>query len=179
MMSNAQSQTSDRFVPTRVLRSNARFYAPANVRQLLEKIVHSPDLALVIDVDALERTTRARIERVMVMGLEALARLGVKILIFARTERERASLLQRVVPGSEVVDAGSYEHVRASSPGAMIGVTDDMALLRTLRETDRGIVLSCDSDVIAPNVTRADDASLRAALWWLVDARSESGASRP
>ena len=141
-------------------RANARFYAPSQVTRQLRSLACAPALAVVVDVDALERSVMARVERVMALALDALAKTNVQVAIVAREHQERARQLHRVVSGAWHVEHDDVvAHVRDQLPRApVIVISDAPRLLANLADDDRAIPL-CD---------------VRATLWWLVDARARS-----
>jgi hypothetical protein len=145
-------------------RANARFYAPSQVTRQLRSLACAPALALVVDVDALERSVMARVERVMALALDALAKTNVQVVLVAREHQERARQLHRVVQGARYVEHDDVVgHVRGELPNVpVIVISDAPRLLENLGESDRAIPL-CDADL-----------GVRATLWWLVDARARS-----
>lgn len=145
-------------------RANARFYAPCQVTRQLRALACAPSLALVVDVDALERSVLARVDRVMALALDALAHTNVQIVLVARAQQERAQALHRAVTGSWCLEAADVlAHVRDRMPSApLIVVSDEPHMRANLGDDDRAIDLS-DEEV-----------GVRATLWWLVDARARS-----
>jgi len=77
---------------------------------VLRDVAGAPQLALVLDIDALERSARARVDRVMLLALAALGRARVELVLAARTEHERALLLQR---------AHTWGHVELGPDGSV------------------------------------------------------------
>ena len=155
-------------------RANARFYAPAQVIALLREIARVPALALVVDVDALERSAAAKVDRVMTLALDALSHADVQIVLLSRHDRARAGWLHRGIPRSWSCtnDGAALANLRERLPDVrVIAISDDPELLRALVDRDRGIALGGE-ELAAANIAATDDASLRAALWWLVDVRS-------
>ena len=150
-------------------RANARFYAPSQVTRQLRALACVPSLALVLDVDALERSVLARVDRVMALALAALSNTNVQIVVIAREHRERARQLHLAVAGSWcLAHHDVVAHVRGQMPGApLVVISDEPRLLASLGDEDRGIELSSD-----------EDAGVRAMLWWLVDARARSAPAR-
>src|SRR5688500_9889005 len=145
-------------------RNNARFYAPPQVMRLLCNIAHAEKLALIVDVDALERSTFARVERIMLMALDALSYVNVQIVLVSRNER--AALLLRGVPKSWWVHRGSsLTELRQRIPSIrFIAITDDPGLLETLDDDDRAIGLGLSPEAARTNVLASGDVSVRAAL---------------
>src|SRR6185503_6876417 len=89
-----------RIESTRAFSNNARFYAPEHVTRQLRSIATSDRLALIVDVDALDRSTFARGDRVMTLALEALTHVRVQIVFVSKGAIDRAAALQRSVPRS-------------------------------------------------------------------------------
>ena len=56
------------------LRINAYRYVPSALIELLQEIATQPELCVVVDVDALGRSALARIDRVMLLALDASSR---------------------------------------------------------------------------------------------------------
>jgi hypothetical protein len=145
------------------LRANARFYTPGEIAELLYGIASERDLTLVIDVDALERTQLARIESVMLLALDELERTGVEILLLAR--RGSPFRMRRFVQLHK--DAEAVLRARRS---AVLLVSDRRELFEALGPRDCGLALRLC--LARANVAAADEAVIRAALWWLADARA-------
>jgi hypothetical protein len=158
---------TDELAPARRIEStfsnNARFYAPQHLTRQLQSLATSDRLALIIDVDALDRSTFARGDRVMTLALDALARVSVQVVLASRSDR--AVVLQRSVPSAWClpttrVVAETREQLRGAR---LLAVSDDLELLATLGSDDRGIALT------------TGELSVRAVLWWLVDLRAKHG----
>jgi hypothetical protein len=158
-----------------------RSYAPELVTKNLQSIVDSPELALLVDVDALERSALARIDRVMQLALSALARVRVSIFLAARYERERAAALQRHISETRfLVHAAplALPLVRAEMPSGtpLIALSDDPPLFELLAERDRGLALG-RPELARTNVISIADTAVRATLWWLHEERVRALAS--
>jgi hypothetical protein len=173
-MSTSELVTA-RFESTRTFRNNARFYAPVHLTKQLGFVACAPTLALVVDVDALQRSALAT-ERVMLLALEALSYVNVQVVVVSRDHQERAQLLHHAVARSWCLErADALACVRDRIPGVrMVVITDEPRLLAELSDDDRGIRMSCDEDAVSTNVLVAGDIEVRAALWWLVDARTKA-----
>lgn len=176
MATDFSSNSVERFAPTRVFRSNARFYAPAHVVELLGDIASVEHLALVVDVDALEGSAFAKVERVMVLALDALTYAKVQVVLVSRHQPDRAAILHRGIPRSWCLDdVAALAQVRARIPDVrLIVISDNRGLLESLGDRDRGIALGTDDVFARANIATTGDISIRAALWWLVDARSRA-----
>jgi hypothetical protein len=176
-------------------RTNARLYAPENVTRVLDEVARGVTLTVVIDVDALERSALAKVDRVMLLALDALSYAQVQVVLLSTDEAERTAVLHRGVSRSWWLDchAGWRERamnvvrgdhpismsqaiarVRERTPGTrLIGISDDPALLDCLTEADRGILLGSEGTAVGPTVTSVRDLAVRAVMWWLVDVRSK------
>ncbi|HEX5059067.1 MAG TPA: hypothetical protein VFV99_06890 [Kofleriaceae bacterium] len=165
--------TYERLVQARAFR-NARCYAPDAVTTLLRGAMSAPDVALIVDVDTLERSALAKIDQVMLLALDALAHAGVHVVLVARYERDRAAMLQARIRGAWCFDPsdGSVIHRlrqwRASAH--TIVVTDDLALLAELGSADHGLALG-RPELVRENIAALGDTSVRATLWWLLEQR--------
>ncbi len=158
----------DRLIQIRAFR-NARCYAPEPVISVLGAASGEPDLGLVIDVDALERSALARIDRVMLLALDALAHARVQVYLLARYERQRARLLQTGITGARCVHPGQL----ASLDLPRIVITDDPAVLAGLREHDRAVALG-RPELACKAIASAGDSAVRAILWWLLEERTRA-----
>jgi hypothetical protein len=159
-------------VRPRVFR-HARCYAPEPVMNVLRDVAGAPQLALVLDIDALERSARARVDRVMLLALAALGRARVELVLAARTEHERALLLQRMLPGALWFSAGATlrSQLAEKLPGApVIAITDAPELIHMLAPHDRGVALG-RPELAHDNVVTIGDTGVRAMLWALLDER--------
>jgi hypothetical protein len=161
-------------------RANARLYASAYVMELLDDLSRKPRVAVFVDVDALERSALARIDRVMVLALNGLCQVNVQVVLVARGEHQRAARLQR-----EIFQSWWLKHsmpqrvlaqVRDRLPGVpLLAISDDPLLLAQLSKDDRGIGLGANITRGSSNIAVSSDLNVRAALWWLVDIRSKAG----
>jgi hypothetical protein len=167
-----------RIESTRTFSNNARFYAPEHLTRRLQTIAVADRLAVMIDVDALDRSTFAKSDRVMTLALDALSHVKVQVVLVSRTAMDRAAALQRCVPRSWCVETDrAVPEIREQMPGCrVIAVSDDVDLLATLAPEDRGIALTCSSE--SSNVVMTGEISVRAVLWWLVDLRAKAGMAR-
>jgi hypothetical protein len=148
---------------------------------MLGGILAERALGLLVDVDALERSALARVDRVMQIALSALARTGVTICLAARYERERALVLQRALVGSMFITRAAPLAIplaRATLPPEtpLIVLSDDPPAFELLLERDRGLALG-RPELVCANITIVGDASVRAALWWLYEERGRAIAS--
>jgi hypothetical protein len=149
-----------------MFRINARVYTSAAVRELIAEAADDPALAVCVDVDALERSRLARVDRVMRLALAALLDAGITVALVARDARPRAEQLHAALPGS--ID------LEALAPGTpCLWLTDDRSRLARLARTDCAIALG-DRLHARPNIAPSNDLGVRAALWWLVDCRTRS-----
>ncbi|HSD90549.1 MAG TPA: hypothetical protein VLB44_23650 [Kofleriaceae bacterium] len=155
---------------------HARYYAPAQVIDVVRDIVVTPDLALVLDVDTLERSALAKIDWVMLLALDALSYAGVRIVFAARHEGERAVRLQQRLGGVVYMNPDEMQLTRLrdrSERLRLLVISDDPDLLASLAPQDCGIALG-RPELACSNIAVAGDTSVRATLWWLVDERSRS-----
>jgi hypothetical protein len=161
-------------LPTTPAFGNPRYYAPEPVLEVLRDLVSAPRLVLVIDVDTLDRSTGAKIDRVMTLALDVLARGGVQVVLVAHHEHDRATKLQRGITGSCCMPNGPtlVAHLRLRLPGArFIVVSNDRDLHATLGPDDRAIALGLPS-LSSATVAVTGDTTVRAALWWLCEERA-------
>src|SRR5690242_685809 len=133
---------------TTTLRANARFYTPGDVAELLHGIASVPDLTLVLDVDALERTQLARIESVILLALDELERTGVEVLLLAR--RGSPFRMRRYVQLHEEAEAALR-----TQRSAMLLVSDRRELFDALGPRDRGVAIRVC--LARSNVAAADE----------------------
>jgi hypothetical protein len=171
------SYSLDRIVHARAFR-HARCYAPEPVLAALHDVVAARELVLLVDVDTLERSALARVDRVMLLALGSLACAGVHVMLVARDERERAMRFAHAITGSRLVDPiGAISHARADWPAAsIVAISDAPELLRALGANDRGLALG-RPELTSANIAAAGDASVRATLWWLVEERMRTSAA--
>jgi hypothetical protein len=150
----------------------ARHYAPEPVMAVLGEIVGAARVGIVIDVDALERSALAKIDRVMVLALDALAGSGIKLVLAAREAAERAALLERALGRAEVVDvsdAGVLKSLRVPDPQLrLIVLSDNPAMFERLAFHDCGIALG-RPELTRANIATVGDTAVRATLWWLAE----------
>jgi hypothetical protein len=153
----------------------ARCYAPDRVTAILVDAATSPELALIVDVDTLERSALARVDRVMMLALDALAQTGVHVILAARTELERATLLQSSITAATVLGEDlALPHVRSAHPNVpAIVVSESPAWMERLGVNDRGIALG-RPELVRANVASAGDTEIRATLWWLLAHRERA-----
>lgn len=175
--------------------TNARFYTSEDVRLLLRDIATAPLLAVIVHVDALERCALARIDRVMRFALGALTRANAQVVLASQDGRR--ALLHRELATAWWLDlrrgwtgegdgggrtwnglADTVAYVRDRMAGVrIIGISDEPALLDALADHDRGIAIGAGSGYVRGNIAAPLEASLRAALWWLVEARTRQDAA--
>lgn len=139
---------------------------------VLAGLVGAPEVALVVDIDTLERSALAKIDRVMLLALEALAGSGIRVVLAARETTDRAALLQRVLLRAEVADGTQPDLVNKlrSSQAELRAVllTDDPGLLSQVEPCDCGIALG-RPELARANVVSIGDTAVRATLWWLAE----------
>jgi hypothetical protein len=149
---------------------HARCYAPAQVMDVVAAAATAPAVSLIIDVDALERSALAKVDRVMVLALQALSRARVQVVLVADYEQERAARLQLSIAGS--CCARKHELVaQLQQDTRVIAITDDPDLLTSLGDTDAGIALG-RPELVRSNIATAGDTAIRATLWWLLEERT-------
>lgn len=142
--------------------------------KVLTPVSRSPYLTLVIDVDTLERSALARIDRVMLLALDGLARAGVQVVLAARHERDRAARLQLAIREARCLNVGDgavTEQLREhDGETSVIMVSGDPSLFVGLTACDRGVALG-RHELVSSTIAAASDGSVRATLWWLLEAR--------
>ena len=156
-----------------------RCYAPDHVIAVLQPMIEMREVALLVDVDALERSALARVDRVMQFAFRALSQVGVTPFFAARYERERSLGLHHAIEGSRFVNrsaALALPLVRDSSSSAVVAVSDDPPLFDALQAADRGLALG-RPELARANITAIADTSVRATLWWLYEERARARAS--
>lgn len=153
----------------------ARCYAPDRVTAVLADVAAAAELVLVIDVDTLERSALARVDRVMVLALDALAQTGVHVILSARAELDRAQLLQHSITAATVVGQDlALPHARKLHASArLIVVSGAPEWMERLGVGDRGIALG-RPELVRANVAAAGDTEIRATLWWLLAFREHA-----
>jgi hypothetical protein len=163
-------------LPAAILRG-ARYYAPDSISTMLTEIAASPELVLVIDIDALEHSALARVDRVMLLAFGELSRSGARLVLAARHEQERARSVQRslAVPPLLVDACGTaLVTARAHMPDArLLVLSDNPLMLAGLTSTDRALALG-RPELAGPGVLPIGDKSVRAALWFLSQARAKA-----
>ena len=163
-----------------VFRTNARLYASDAVIELLVDVATEPRVAVLVDLDALERSALARIDRVMLLALDALGHAGVQVVLLGRQQRGRAALVHGLLAGSWCVEhvepRWTLARLRDRLPDVpLVAISDDPDLLGNLMRHDRGIAMGADQPGARSNVVASRDLNVRAALWWIVDSRWKAG----
>lgn len=165
------------------LGGHARLHGSETVIQLLADVACAPALALVVDLEALERSPQAGLQRLVQLVLDALSQVRVQVVLAASglaDDCERCGPLHHALPGSWCVDRRTaLAEVRERIAGAqLIAISDDLAWLGALTSRDCGIALAVRPSTIttpAGPIAAVGDVSMRAALWWLVDVRARAG----
>jgi hypothetical protein len=173
------SSTALRLVADPGFRINARIYASDAVIDVLASVVTERQLAVVVDVDALEHTT-ARIDRVMRLALDALCHANVQVVLLVRHQHERAASVHAGLTGAWRCEHGdarwTLARLRERLPGVpLVAISDDPALLDNLSGRDRGIAIGPVRPAARRNIAPSGAFNVRAALWWIVDARWKAG----
>lgn len=173
------SATALQLVANPAFRTNARIYASDAVIDLLAGVATEHQIAVVVDVDALEHS-RARIDRVMVLALDALCHASVQVVLLVRHHRERAAAVHAGLTGAWCCEHGdpgwTLARLRERLLGApLIAISDDPDLLGHLSGCDRGIAIGLNLAAVRGNIVPSGDFNVRAALWWIVDARWKAG----
>lgn len=161
-------------------RTNARIYASDAVIDLLTDVATEPQVAVVVDIDALEHSGATRIDRVMRMALDALCHANVHVVLLVRHQRERAASLRAELTRSWCCERGdtawTLARLRERLPGVpLIAISDDLDLLESLSRRDRGIAIGPGSPATRGNIAPSGHLNVRAALWWIVDVRWKAG----
>lgn len=160
-------------LPTATLRV-ARCYAPDAVAKVLREIATAPTLGVILDVDALERSALARVDRVMLLALDTLAQTGAHILLAARDHQQRARMVSRSLEAPAVIfDAGSntlFDAHSALPMGRLVVISDNPALLTMITTEDRALALG-RPELAGPLISVIGDSSVRASLWCLAHER--------
>jgi hypothetical protein len=150
--------------------TNPRVCATGELTRLLAQAA-SPEVAVVIDLDAFERR-RLAFERPLLLVLDALAHSRARVVLASSRD------LQPPLARCWIVGRGAVAAVRARIPGvAVIAVSDDPVVFDELAERDRGLSLVGNIRGTG-NVVATGELAMRAALWWIVRARG-SGAEKP
>jgi hypothetical protein len=158
-----------------VFRTKARVYVPVEARLLLDDVAASPDAALCIDVDALERSQLARIDGVTLLALRALHE-HLPIALLAWDANERAAAIGAALPGivrcTHAAPRRSLAPVRSALPEQrLIVITDASDLTADLAGADCALVVNALPPVSQRNVARIRELDVRAMLWWLAHTR--------
>jgi hypothetical protein len=163
--------TFERLVRARAFR-NAHCYAPESVMTVLGGFVALRDLVLIVDVDTLARSALARIDRVMMLALDALAHASVHVVLAARYENERAELVRQGIRGARAInlDDSTLTRLREIGLVRVIVLSDDRQLLAQLTHGERGIALG-RPELASPTIASIGDVSVRATLWWMLAER--------
>lgn len=174
------SATALRVAANPAFRTNARIYASDAVIDLLAGVAIERQVAVVIDVDALEHSGATRIDRVTRMALDALCHANVDVVLLVRHQRERAALLRAELARSWCCERGdpawTLARLRERMPGVpLIAISDDLDLLDRLSGSDRGIAIGSGRTAARGNIAPSGHLNVRAALWWIVDARWKAG----
>lgn len=158
---------------------HAHRYAPPAVTSVVDDALDAPDVALVVDIDTLDRSALARLDRVMLLALQGLARARVTLGLVARHDRARAALTERAVAQSVVIERHRFDDwlaVRRARGARTILLTDDPALLACLRDGDRGLALG-RPELANTHIAPLGDTAVRATLWWMLETRSRASAA--
>lgn len=164
---------------TRTFSNNARFYVPERLTRQLQTIATEDRLAVIIDVDALDRSTLAKGDRVMTLALDRLSHVSVQVVLVSKVAMDRAVALQGGISRSCCLATDrAVAELRAQMPDLrLIAVSDDLELLAMLGPEDRGIALTGSNP--ASNIVATGEILVRAVLWWLVDLRAKAGMAAP
>lgn len=140
-------------------RSKARFHTSSALIEHLAALIDAPCLAVILDVDALQR--RTPVDRVTLLALQALLRSQVHVILTSHDEQTRLSLLRRGMPLS-CLSADRLRHlvadVRQRLRGVqLIAVADERDVIPLLLPHDRRVDVGTEA--------------VRAVLWWLVNSR--------
>jgi hypothetical protein len=145
---------------------NPRVYAPEHLTRPLESIATAQGLAVFLDVDALGRGSPRTHDRFLTLALDALAHLGVQVVVVARVATDRAVALQRALPPRRPHDPSFRKIV----------ISNDPELLATLGPEDRGFTVM--PSPVPSHGVMSGESSLRLVLWWLVASRAAAGMAR-
>jgi hypothetical protein len=174
------SSTALGLVADPAFRSNARIYASNAVIDLLVGVATEHQVAVVVDVDALEHGGATRIDRVTLMALDALCHANVHLVLLVRHQRERAASIRAELTRSWCCERGdpkgTLARLRERLPSVpLIAISDDLDLLESLSGRDRGIAIGPGSSAARGNIAACGHFNVRAALWWIVDVRWKAG----
>jgi hypothetical protein len=173
-----RTKATEVFVVTHRPQTESRFRIPDPVASALSDLVTASEVAVIVDVDALERSRYARIDDEMLLTLDALMRARIQVALLSGIGWERARWLHHRLPESwhfeGMVPMFAIADVRTRIPGVrIIAATDQEAICTALAAPDRGLLLSAAALLSIPSNSRMiGDVGLRAALWWLVDERT-------
>lgn len=158
--------------------NNPRLCAPEHLTRPLESIAMADRLALIIDVDALGRSSIETGDRSLARVLNALSHVSVQVVVVAKVAMERAVALQRGISRSSFLDTErAVPQVRERKASLrLIVISNDPELLAPVGPEDRGFTLTN-----LPSTTHAvlsGESSLRLVLWWLVSRRATPSMAR-
>lgn len=154
---------------------NPRLFAPEDLTRPLESIATADRLALVLDVDALGQSSLTTGDRALALALDALAQVGVQVVVVAKVAMDRAVALQRGVSRSSVLDAArAVPRLRDRDPRVrLIVVGNDPELLAPVGPEDIAVRLTALPTASLGVIS--GESSLRLVLWWLVARRATAG----
>jgi hypothetical protein len=172
--------TALRLAASPEFRTNARIYASDAMIDLLTGVATEHRVAVVVDIDGFERGGATRIDRVMRMALDALCHVSVDVVLLVRDQRERAAALRAELARSWCCERGdptwTLARLHERLPGVpLITISDDLDLLEHLSGRDRGIAIGPSCSAARGNIAPSGHLNVRAALWWIVDARWKAG----
>jgi hypothetical protein len=159
--------------------SNPRLCAPEHLTRPLASIATAECLAVLLDVDALGPCSPRTGDRLLTLALDALAQVGVQVVVVARLAMDRAVALQRSIPRSSFLDTrrAVSQLARERTPSLRrIVISSDPELLATLGPEDRGFTLTPLPDT--SHGVMSGESSMRLVLWWLVSARAAANKAR-
>lgn len=152
----------------------ARSYASDTVASMLRAIAASPTPGVILDIDALERSALARIDRIMVLALTELAQTDTRIILAARRARPRAMEVGHLLqPAPLLLDASAscLADAHAATPGCrFVVISDNPDLLTMITTDDRALALG-RPELAGPLTAVIGDSSVRASLWFLAHER--------
>lgn len=158
---------------------NPRLYPPEHLTRPIASVAAADRLVVIIDVDALGRSSPAESDRLLTRALSALSHVSVQVVVVGRDAIDRAIALQRGIPRSSFLETGRAaaqlrRHEQASL--RVIVISNDRELLATLGPEDRGLTLTG-----LPNTSHgvmSGESSMRLVLWWLVSLRATAHVAR-